>query len=103
FFGLEAGVSHGFTAEAVADVVLTRYPRSGIERIAESDPGVARRLHHLAFESLADAHTRMLLLGRKTANERVASFLLEQSERAGDAEIIELAMSRNDIADYLGL
>jgi CRP/FNR family nitrogen fixation transcriptional regulator len=54
-------------------------------------------------EKLQQAEGHMLLLGRKTAEERVASFLLEMSERIHNASMVELPMSRQDIADYLGL
>jgi CRP/FNR family nitrogen fixation transcriptional regulator len=45
----------------------------------------------------------MLVLGRMTASERVASFLLEISERQDAPRVLDLAMSRSDVADYLGL
>ena len=52
---------------------------------------------------LTTAHARMLLLGRMTASERVAAFLLEMFERRERTKTLDLPMSRIDIADYLGL
>jgi CRP/FNR family nitrogen fixation transcriptional regulator len=103
FFGIEGLPLRAMTAEAVGEVVVMRYPRKAIERLAETDPGVARRLRQMAFAGLAEAQERMLLLGRKTAPERVASFLLGLADRTARERRIELPMSRYDIADYLGL
>jgi CRP/FNR family transcriptional regulator, nitrogen fixation regulation protein len=103
FFGIEGLALRSMSAEAVGDVVVMRYPRKAIERLAEANPGLARRLREMAFEGLADAQERMLLLGRKTAPERVASFLLEVAQRGRRERRVELPMSRYDIADYLGL
>ena len=57
----------------------------------------------LVTQNLEHAENHMLLLGRKTALERVAAFLLEMDERLGQPDVITLPMSRRDIADYLGL
>jgi CRP/FNR family nitrogen fixation transcriptional regulator len=103
FFGTEAPASRAMSAEAIDDVVVMRYPRKAIERVAEEDPALARRIREMAYESLAAAQDRMLLLGRKTAPERVASFLLDLAERADRQRRIELPMTRYDIADFLGL
>jgi len=103
FFGIEGLPSRVSSAEAVGDVVVMRYPRKAIERLAETNPALARRLREMAFEGLADAQERMFLLGRKTAPERVASFILEVAQRCNRQRKVELPMSRYDIADYLGL
>jgi CRP-like cAMP-binding protein len=55
------------------------------------------------LRDLANAHGRTLLLARMTAPERVATFLLEMFERCDRSKALDLPMSRNDIADYLGL
>ena len=67
-----------------------------------------RRLIDMAARALAAAREQMLLLGRKTARERLASFLLAQGRQAiafgaPPERVIRLPMSRTDIADYLGL
>jgi CRP/FNR family transcriptional regulator, nitrogen fixation regulation protein len=103
FFGLEALDGHFFSAEAVADTVLIRYPRKGVEAMAERDSRLAGRLRDLAYRSLAAAQERVVLLGRKTAQERVASFLLEMADRNDHVAEFDLPMSRYEIADYLGL
>lgn len=103
FFGLDAAGTHGHAAEAVDDIVLLAYPRLAVERLAESDATLARRLRALVLLDLADAHRQVLLLGRKTALERVATFLLEVADRTECDHEIDLPMSRADIADHLGL
>ena len=80
-----------------------RYPRAATERLIDDNPAVARLLRDLTLKSLAAAQSRLALLGRMTASERVASFLLELSERNDDEKHVELPMCRCDIADYLGL
>ena len=102
-FGLENAPARSFAAEAVEDVVVMRYPRAATERVIEETPGLGRWLREIMLHDLATARERMLLLGRKSAPERVASFLLELFDRKDGAKAVELAMSRNDIADYLGL
>ena len=71
------------------------------------DPGASHALLALAIEHLAAAQTQMVLLGRKTATERLASFILGLVERIGqtrtDIPVVEFTMTRADIADYLGL
>lgn len=103
FLGIEDVGEHALSAEAITDVVLMRYARAAVERMAEQDPGLARRVREMAFKRIADAHGHMLLLGRKTAAERVASFLLEIADRGDHESQIDLPMPRYDIADYLGL
>ena len=104
-FGFDALATHDFAAEAVSDVVLRRYPRRRVEALAESHLGLARRLRDLTAENLRTAHGRLMLLGRKTASERIASFLLEMVERLSERNdhLMALPMSRTDMADHLGL
>jgi CRP-like cAMP-binding protein len=103
--GFDALGTHDFAAEAVSDVVLRRYPRRMVDALAESNVALARRLRDLTSLSLRTAHLRLLLLGRKTASERIASFLLEMAERLPQihARVLDLPMSRTDMADHLGL
>jgi CRP/FNR family nitrogen fixation transcriptional regulator len=103
FFGLAAFDRHLFSAEAIADTVLVRYPRRRLDALADTDARVGRQLREQVCSNLAAAQKRVVLLGRKTAEERVASFLVEMVDRAGDEDAVELPMSRYEIADYLGL
>jgi CRP/FNR family transcriptional regulator, nitrogen fixation regulation protein len=102
-FGIENAAEHNFSAEAVEDVTVMRYPRAATERLIEEIPAVARLFRDMTLKSLAAAQGRLLILGRMTAIERVVSFLLELSERNDDEKHVELPMCRCDIGDYLGL
>ncbi|UVO34523.1 helix-turn-helix domain-containing protein [Bradyrhizobium arachidis] len=101
-FGLENGVQHRFTAEAVVETTVRLIKRESLQALAEADAVVARNLLRMTTSNLEHAENHMLLLGRKTAVERVAAFLAEMDRRAG-ANTMSLPMSRRDIADYLGL
>jgi CRP/FNR family nitrogen fixation transcriptional regulator len=103
--GFDALEIYDFAAEAVSDVVLRRYPRRMVDALAERNVPLARRLRDVISTSLRTAHSRLVLLGRKTASERIASFLLEMVERLPQARanILDLPMSRTDMADHLGL
>lgn len=103
YFGLPPAGIRAFSAEAVGDVVIMRYPQRAADRLIDENPRLARGLCDVTLRDLAHAQTRMLLLGRMTACERVASFLLEISERRDAQRGLDLPMSRLDIADYLGL
>jgi CRP/FNR family transcriptional regulator, nitrogen fixation regulation protein len=101
-FGLEFADEYAFSAEAVTDTKLLVVKRSTIAALAGRDAGIARELFDLTSRELRRMQARVLLLV-KSAQERVASFLLEMAERASAGNIVELPMSRQDIADYLGL
>jgi CRP/FNR family transcriptional regulator len=107
FLGLTHQDAYAFSAEALAATKLCRFPREKLERLLEEMPALERRLLGLASHELAAAQDQMLLLGRKTAKERLASFLLLLSNAARrhghDGNPVELTMGRGDIADYLGL
>jgi len=104
FLGLASGSTYGFSAEALGPVSLCRFSRTGLNILKREFPDIEHRLMEEASRELVQAQKRMLLLGRKTARERLASFLLEQHHRSSTKEIvIHLPMSRTGIADYLGL
>jgi CRP/FNR family transcriptional regulator, nitrogen fixation regulation protein len=102
-FGLEAGDAHSLCAEAVSDCTVISYRRRGLEALAANDQAVSRQLFSHAMKNLARAQEHSLSLGRRNAVEKVAAFLIELFENATDAKVITLAMTRQDIADYLGL
>ena len=99
-FGLETGLEHRFSAEALGDCVVMVLRRSVLRSQALADSRIERRLWALTAHELELAQDHMLLLGRKTACEKVASFLVDI---AGGRDCIELPMGRQDMADYLGL
>jgi CRP/FNR family nitrogen fixation transcriptional regulator len=101
--GLEAGEVHAFSAEAIIDSTVRVARRSTIVALAARDGDLAADLWNHTAGGLRLAQEHMLLLGRKNAEERVASFLLDMARREASVEVVELPMSRQDIADYLGL
>jgi CRP-like cAMP-binding protein len=94
---------HGVTAEAVGHVQMRWWPRASFENRASGSAELQRWLTRAVESELRSALDHMLLLGRKTASERVASLLLELMRRRAGASELELPMSRLDMADYLGL
>jgi CRP-like cAMP-binding protein len=101
-FGLEFADEHALSAEAISDAKVLVVKRSALNTLAGRDRLVAQQLFALIGRELHRVQDRILLL-IKNARERVASFLLEMAERASENNTIELPMSRQDIADYLGL
>jgi CRP-like cAMP-binding protein len=102
-FGLEASDEHKVGAEAVTNAAVVSYSRNRLDIMAEDDARLSARLLQLTLKQLGKAHGRLLLLGRKTAEEKLATFLLEMLGRSDDRDALDLPMSRTDIADYLGL
>ncbi len=103
--GLDTLEAYDLSAEAVIPTVLRRYTRAAVDALADRDAAVARGLRGFAALRLYRAWDRMTLLGRKTAMERIASFLLEMTARIPRAghDHMTLPMGRADIADHLGL
>lgn len=107
FLGLAVNESYAYTAETVTSGSVCKFPRRKIDALMDEFPKMQRRLFSMASNELAAAQDQMLLLGRKTAKEKICSFLLMLSQRAarrGHKENpVYVPMSRADIADYLGL
>ncbi len=101
-FGLEVGNEHTFSAEAITDCKILVIKRSTVVGLAARENDVARQLWTMTATELQRVQDHILLL-IKTAQERVAGFLLEMAKRTPAGNEIDLPMSRQDIADYLGL
>ncbi|MBD2749683.1 helix-turn-helix domain-containing protein [Microvirga sp. BT688] len=101
-FGIEAGDEYRFCAEAVVDCVVIAYRRNNLGTTG-NDAQLAQELTMGMMRSLIRAQNHMLLLGRKSALEKIATFLLDLAGRTADGDAVDLPMSRTDIADHLGL
>ncbi len=95
-FGLETEPEHQYGVEALTDCVV-----ESISSSSGSEDEIAT-LAEVTRQQLRKVSEHLVLLGRKTAREKVALFLLSYAARNPDADV-ELPMNRQDIADYLGL
>jgi CRP/FNR family transcriptional regulator, nitrogen fixation regulation protein len=102
-FGLELDEDHHFSAEAINDAVVLVVKRSTIIGLAARDIDIARQLWAMTARELQRVQDHMLVLGCMNAKQRVATFLLHMALRSSGEDEVELPMSRQDIADYLGL
>jgi CRP/FNR family transcriptional regulator len=107
FIGLTPRHAYACTAEAVTALRVCRFPKAGLQAFFRDNPGMERRVLAMASAELWDAQSQLMLLGRKTARERLASFLRNWPSRplpsGKSAWVIDLPMTRTDIADHLGL
>lgn len=107
FIGLASGDTYGFSAEAIEATTLCRFRRSEYWALIRETPALEGALLDRATHELAAAQGQMLLLGRKTARERLASFLADLPDRdplrPSSDGVVHLPMTRSEIADYLGL
>lgn len=107
FMGLALSEHHTFSADAVEPVVACRFSRAAFSSLADDKPHLLRRLHEAATHELTLAQDHMVILGRRTAEEKVAAFLIglrERSRGLGRSTVtLPLPMTRQDIADFLGL
>jgi CRP/FNR family transcriptional regulator, nitrogen fixation regulation protein len=105
-FGFEVGTRRECSVECVVPgTKVKRYRRPQMESLLEKDPKLAREVREIAFSSIERLQSRMILLGRSRALERVCGFLLEMTHRAQvetEGSVV-LPMSRYDIADYLAI
>ena len=92
--------SYAFPAEAITEVSLCRFPRLKLEALLDKFPKMERRLLGMASNELAAAQDQMILLGRKTAEEKVASFLVLLSRRATERGQPAAAYPRHGLADH---
>jgi CRP/FNR family transcriptional regulator len=107
FLGLSPSERYNFSADAIDAVSACRFPVDAFAHFIQQRPHFLLRINELAARELMLAQEQMLLLGRRSSEEKVASFLIAWRNRLaqiGDnRETIALPMSRQDIADYLGL
>ena len=110
FLGLTLEEGHSFSAEAVTEVEVCQFSTARFQAFATTHPQLERRLFALAAHERAATRQQVLRLGRKSAMERIASFLMMLANRDRDVPVspegrlmVVLPMSRTDIGDYLGL
>lgn len=107
FLGMNLSGRHNFSADAIGAVTVCQFAKVPFGRFIEDRPQLLRRINELAIRELSQARDHMVLLGRRSADEKVATFLLSWRERLvalkGLSDTVPLPMSRQDIADYLGL
>ncbi len=111
FLGLAVSDTYAFSAEAIEPVQVCRFSRTKLRALLDDVPALEHRLLQTACNELVIAQEQMLTLGRKTAQERVASFLLAWSRTTGcggpsagrGRDRVPLPMTRGEIADHLGL
>ena len=108
FFAISAVCRHTSTAEAVTAVEVCRFPKSRLKRLMNSFPQLQAQLLQMSYRHLAQSEDQIFLLGRKTAREKVADFLLRCSRdsnqnQIGKSRYVNLPMTRTEVADFLGL
>jgi CRP/FNR family nitrogen fixation transcriptional regulator len=101
-FGMEPGDTHSFSADALGDCTILAAKRSAIRHCGDQRERLEDLIWTATAQELARTQQHLFVLGRRGACEKVASFLMSAAERA-KSDLTPLAMSRQDIADYLGL
>ena len=105
--GLAADACYPYTVDALTDLTVARVRRAALDSRIETDRSLRQAVMRALGRELSVAQNQLLLLGRKSASERVATFLQAMVAQAlrdgGDGRSVALAMTRIDIADYLGL
>ena len=112
FLGRPFGSSTPYDVEALGEAMVCVFQRSDFDRFAREHPRLEHKLLERTLSELDRTRRWMLLLGRMNAEQKLATFLLEQSERLepatcsfepGATDTVELPLSRQQIADVLGL
>ena len=98
---------HSYSADAIGPVTVCRFSKSSFARFIDDKPHLLRRINELTVRELSQAQDHLVLLGRRSAEEKVATFLIGWRDRLvrlnGLSRTVPLPMSRQDIADFLGL
>jgi CRP/FNR family nitrogen fixation transcriptional regulator len=102
-FGVEAGATYRVCAQTLSPAVVRIMARPALEALSCERGDVARRLLELTTDSLRRSQDHVMMLGRRAACERVAALLLDLAERTGAQALLDVPMTRQDMADYLGL
>ena len=107
FLGLSVADSYAYTAEALTDTSLCRFDRAKFIKLLDRFPKLEYRLLELASNELVEAQAHMVMLGQKRTMEKVSATLVHLMNRLGrkydDGIIIDLPMSRTDLAEYAGV
>lgn len=103
YFGLEMGDTHRITAEALTDASIRMIRRGALSDLAATRSDAARALFRVTAEVLQRSQDHVLMLGRRSAQERVVGLLLDIAERTKAHAELDVPMGRQDMADYLGL
>jgi len=107
FLGLSMGERNVFSADALNEVNVCQFPRQVFSDFVDAHPRLLRRLHEFASHELSIAQEQLVILGRRSAEEKVAAFLValrdRQSRINGSVHNVPLPMTRQDIGDFLGL
>jgi CRP/FNR family nitrogen fixation transcriptional regulator len=102
-FGFQAGPSYGIRAAAACDCAVTAFRRLNLETIDAAGDRLSLQLFSLALDGLVRDQEHALSLGRRSAIEKLAAFLLGYTGNFSGSDVVDLPMTRRDIADYLGL
>ena len=102
-FGFEGGTMYSLSAEAVCACTVIAYGRKPLAELASTDGNVSEQVLSYALLSLARSQRHALLLARRSAQAKMAAFLIERAEASNDHATVDLDMTRQDIADYLAL
>lgn len=107
FLNLSLESKFGFSADSVESTSLCRFQTAPFKRFLDRKPHLVRKLYDLAAHELTIAQEQMVLLGRRRADEKIACFLMNWRDRLGRLtgadHTLHLPMTRQDMADYLGL
>jgi CRP/FNR family transcriptional regulator len=107
FLAMPLADRFSFSADAVGEVSVCRFPREELKRLIQTNPGIMRLLIEFAASELQSAQDQLTLLGNGSAEERVIAFLINWRRRVGRltpvSQAVPLPMRRQDIADFLGL
>lgn len=103
FLGLEAGLDYRTTAEALSETSIATVRRADLANLAAAESGLARALWQMSVRAFQRSEDHAMILARQSAAERVVAFLLDYADRLGTHEHVELPMTRQDMADHVGL